>query len=770
MIFKRLASGFIAIAMIAGMTTKMSSAPETAMANAASAKPNYAEALQKSLFFYEAQQAGPLPEWNRVEWRADSTMTDGVLGGWYDAGDHVKFNLPMSYSASMLAWGLYQYPDGVEKIGEMTNYVNNLTFVLDYFVACDRGTEVVYQVGNGNVDHTWWGPVELIEEGMGDAGTSMKDAREMLVGSKGCSAVIASMSAALSSGYAALKGRTDSAKLAKYLSTAKSYFEIADAAGGDTVYNNSDASGFYRSSHFYDNLFYAANWLYIATGEQKYLDKAASYIPNLDKMLGQGDTLSYGWGHCWDDNMQGGMLLYAINTKEQKYIDHVKKHVEYWQKDVPILPGGHRYLMNWGNLRHSTTTSFLIQVACDTVLTSNNKDYIDLSETMMDYALGVNPTKQSYVIGYGEAQGLKLTRNGHHRTAHCSWKNDLAIPDDNRHILYGALVGGPDQSGGYVDDRGDFQLNEVATDYNAGYTAMLCAMVDKYGGKTDPSFPRPEKHDMPEFFIEASGKNSASGVDLKLEFTNRSAWPARIENNLSLRYFMDLSEVIALGKNPTDIVVRCDRDQAAMYAGRGVKPANISKPIQYSGSIYYIEITLPDGRAVVPVSEGMNQCEIMLALVMPDYGTGWDSSNDYSFKDLDASKLTIQNKIPMYINGKLYYGTEPDGTTADGGMSGGTVKPTNPPTTKPTETTVTSVSDTKNGTVKYGDVNLDGDVTIDDVVVLRLYLLKPDVYSIDEKAQENAKVIVGQNSIQGNCAVTIQDFVVEKIKALPYGG
>ena len=47
---------------------------------------NYGEALQKSLFFYEVQQAGVLPDWNEVSWRGDSmendfNLEDGLMLG-----------------------------------------------------------------------------------------------------------------------------------------------------------------------------------------------------------------------------------------------------------------------------------------------------------------------------------------------------------------------------------------------------------------------------------------------------------------------------------------------------------------------------------------------------------------------------------------------------------------------------------------------------------------------------------------------------------------
>ncbi len=662
---------------------------------------NYAEALQKSLYFYECQQAGPLPDWNRVEWRADSTMDDFITGGWYDAGDHVKFNLPMAYSASMIAWGLYQYPEGIEKCGEMENYVNNLTFVLDYLAACDLGDEVVFQVGNGQQDHTWWGPVELYDYGMADNGNT--DGRPYYAGTK-CSAAFGEMAAALAAGYCALQGRSD--KTDYYLEHAENIFKIADTAKSDDEYQDSDASGFYRSSHFYDELFWAANWLYKATGKQEYLDKAASYIPNLGKELGS-DELKYSWSMCWDDCMQGGMLLYAQNTGNSTYIGRVKKHLDYLVSGVKKLEGGLAHFDTWGCLRYAAASGFVAAVACDTLDLGDTTAYENFYKTQIDYCLGDNPLNQSFVVGYGENAPV----NAHHRTAHCSWNNALENPTENRHILYGALVGGPDGSGNYVDDRQNFINNEVACDYNAGFTGLLAKMTEEYGGTTDPNFPEPEQRDA-EFFVEAQIKQSStSGVSLSLKFTNHTAWPARRVDNMSYRYYFDVSEVVAAGFSPSDITVRVDRDQALMYGEDCA--AVISDITQYKDNIYYIEVAYPNGEAALPISEGRHQCETMLALVFPDYQNGWDATNDYSNQDLlDSEDPVITDKITVYNDGVLVYGVEPDGTT--------------PENTEPTE-------DAK---PLKGDVNLDGKVTVADLTALNKYLV--NLGKLTSKAADNA--------------------------------
>lgn len=86
---KKITAAISALAMAAGIAAYLptDSISSTASTAYAAEKYNYAEALQKSMFFYEVQQSGKLPDWNEVQWRADSMVdedgneTDKVPGG-----------------------------------------------------------------------------------------------------------------------------------------------------------------------------------------------------------------------------------------------------------------------------------------------------------------------------------------------------------------------------------------------------------------------------------------------------------------------------------------------------------------------------------------------------------------------------------------------------------------------------------------------------------------------------------------------------------------
>lgn len=75
---------------------------------------DYRIPLRLSNWFYKAQRSGKLPKDNGVFWRANSGLDNAyeghsVTGGWYDAGDNVKFNFPMAWTAAVLGWGVYEF-------------------------------------------------------------------------------------------------------------------------------------------------------------------------------------------------------------------------------------------------------------------------------------------------------------------------------------------------------------------------------------------------------------------------------------------------------------------------------------------------------------------------------------------------------------------------------------------------------------------------------------------------------------------------------------
>ncbi|XP_020616929.1 uncharacterized protein LOC110054900 [Orbicella faveolata] len=134
---------------------------------------NYGEVLKLSILFYEAQRSGKLPKNNRVPWRKDSALKDGkqigvdLTGGWYDAGDYVKFGFPMASSVTVLAWGLLKYKKAYIAAGQYGHMLNSIEWATDYFIkAHTKRYEFYGQVGDGDIDHAYWGRPEDMPDNM----------------------------------------------------------------------------------------------------------------------------------------------------------------------------------------------------------------------------------------------------------------------------------------------------------------------------------------------------------------------------------------------------------------------------------------------------------------------------------------------------------------------------------------------------------------------------------------------------------------------------
>lgn len=79
-----------------------------------------------------------------------------LTGGYYDAGDNVKFNLPMAFSTTMLSWGAIEYG---KKLGpQLASNRAAIRWGTDYLLKCARATpgKLYVGVGDPNSDHKCW--------------------------------------------------------------------------------------------------------------------------------------------------------------------------------------------------------------------------------------------------------------------------------------------------------------------------------------------------------------------------------------------------------------------------------------------------------------------------------------------------------------------------------------------------------------------------------------------------------------------------------------
>ncbi|RCX08291.1 endoglucanase Cel9P [Anaerobacterium chartisolvens] len=714
----------------------------TMTVNAEELEFNYAKALQYSQFFYDANMCGTgVNENNLYQWRhnchtydaelpldsintnmsssfieknrsvldPDGNGTVDVSGGFHDAGDHVKFGMPEAYSGSTLGWGFYEFREQYEATGQDEHAKTILRYFNDYFMRCTflnqsgKAIAFCYQVGDGDIDHQTWQAPE--QDDMFRRGWFATDE----LPSTDC---VSAAAASLAVNYMNFKDE-DPAYAQKSLKYAKALFEFAERCSNKSC-NADGPKGYYNSLKWEDDYCWAASWLYLATKDDHYLDIVFKYLDYYAPSC---------WTHCWNDVWAGTMCIVAeiddlYDKNGQVFEDRYKKasgkspyeEINFWSqiaktvdnwmqgRTPTITPAGYSFLSQWGSARYNTATQ-LLALVYDKHHGDTPSKYSQWAKSQMNYLMGDNPIKRSYIVGYNDISA----KYPHHRAA--SGLSRCEDTRDHKYVLYGALVGGPGSNDQHIDVTADYIYNEVAIDYNAAFVGACAGLYRFFGDSsmkvTEDFPPAPGGDDpndpggTPTYWVEGFGVDIAQSdgpkaTEVTLYVCSDSVMvPSK---NISVRYFFDSTGMSSL--DPNKIELRQLYDQTAAETNYA---AVLSGPHKYkdSNNIYYIEVTWPN------YAIANSNKKYQFALGTYAWQNYWNPTDDWSHQDLsivDDSWTGTPVKtdyICVYDLGVLVGGTEPDGTKPDNGT-----------------------------TIKLGDINNDGSINSVDFALLKMHILE----------------------------------------------
>jgi endoglucanase len=566
-----------------------------------------------------------------------------LVGGFADAGDHIKATFPLVHALGALAWGRIEYPAGYSAGGQDAYLLSNLRWGMDYLLNANpsAGT-LVTEVGDPNKDHQLWAAAEVQ--------TYTRETYVMRSGTCWGADLADSTAATFAAASMVFQG-SDPTYAATLLSHAKSLYATTESAAKQKYDTCTPiVQGFYNSwSGYNDELVWGSLWLYRATGDSSYLDRAKAYYAGLPKN-GQSSTdpVKYSWTYDWDDKTAASVILMAKLTGDTQAVADATRWADFNAgagvngAKVAMSPGGEAFYGNWGSLRYSSGAAFVAFVLGDSgrLDATRTQQLHDFAVRQINYILGQNPSGTSYMVGFG----AKSIKRPHHRTAHGPWSNSYSEPVEDRHTLYGGLVGGPpaaDDNYG-AEDRNAFQKAEVALDYNAGFTSALARLVKEYGG-TAPSSLADDPKDTELYMTASLNQQSSNFVEIRSLWYNHTAWPARYTPSISFRYYFTLDS----GQSPSGVTLSSPYVQCTAPTG----------PTLASGSTYYVTISCA-GQNAGPIGQSESRRENQFRIIFPgphDYTKDWSWSG---VSATQSSPATVTH-IPMYDNGKLVWGQEP---------------------------------------------------------------------------------------------------------------
>lgn len=420
--------------------------------------------------------------WPGCDYRLD------VSGGWYDAGDHGKYVVNGGISLWMLlnlherrpaafADGSLPIPEGANGVSDLLDHARfQMEFLLRMQVP--DGTMLKLPVGQSSNDK----PLSFTEVDAGGMAhhkvadvkwTSLPmrpdlDPELRVLHAPGTAATL--NLAATASQCARIWKSVDAAFAARCLTAAERAWAAAVRNPDIFAVGDFDGSGNYGDGDLSDEFYWAAAELFATTGRPAFAEvvRGSRHFATLDAEPGWAGTAPLG---TLTLALQPNGLTTAETQRLRKALVAAADGFVAERETVGMrIPHASANYV-WGSNSNLLNRAILLAAAHDL---TGEAQYRDTVIDVMDYLLGRNPMRISYVSGYG-ARAMKAP---HHRFWAASL--DPAYPPPPP----GALSGGPNNSSMiddvaktikgkcapqacWADDANAYALNEVAVNWNA---------------------------------------------------------------------------------------------------------------------------------------------------------------------------------------------------------------------------------------------------------------------------------------------------------------
>ena len=297
--------------------------------------------------------------------------------------------------------------------------------------------------------------------------------------------------------------------------------------------------------------------------------------------------------------------------------------------------------------------------------TPGTPTYHDFAKRQIDYALGDNPGKHSYVVGFGTNPPTHV----HHRAASgqsLGYMSDTDRPEPAHHLRRARrrpgrvrrLGGRPER---LPTQRGRHRLQRR---FHRGAGSAGQGVRRNPGGERTTGRPGARRRDLPS--SQRSTTPALTAPTIAIAITNKSGWPPRILTKAKARYYFTLD-----GSTTASQLKVSAQDTSGCAA---------SGPYQYSGSTYYAEIDCT-GKAIYPGDSQAYQRTTGLTISATSPGT-WDATNDWSAQA--AKNITLYDDSGALVFGTAPSGTGPSATPSSSVSASPSASSSVSPTTSPT--------------------------------------------------------------------------------------